>query len=382
MEALRETTLLAFILQCLIGIIYIPMSYVGYRWARAPTKLKRNQLDLILLGVTDFSHLVAEHRYSFRNYIWPLLAAGLTTSILFAFSHRYPIQHGWWAGLHEEIISMFGDDTGFPNDILFGRILFWGWVGAYVYSLQMTLRHFMAYDLTPSVYVFTTNRFFLAYSVGAVAGIGVANFSNNSGIGFDTAMTAVAIVVFFVGFYPEHGLRWIIVTAQKTLNLDGQTSNEKRLSLVIGISIWQEGRLHQAGIENVQNLATVDLPELVVGTPFPLARLVEWVDQAIFLHFANLNDITVLEKFGICRASDLLANTRTAEQRSFLAQASGLDLAGLECLVLTLKSAPNADLVCRYRWIRSLDESLKEEAERIEIEKQQPVGMDKMAEHA
>jgi hypothetical protein len=60
--------------------------------------------------------------------------------------------------------------VAFPRDILFGRFLFYGWLGAIVYSFHLTFRHFLTYDLTPSVYVFTSNRFLLALALAVGGG--------------------------------------------------------------------------------------------------------------------------------------------------------------------------------------------------------------------
>ncbi len=75
----------------------------------------------------------------------------------------------------------------------------------------------MAYDLTPSVYVFITNRFILAYGVATIVGIVIGTLSKEAGVTSDVNMAMVFITVFFIGFFPEQGVNWIATTAQKFL---------------------------------------------------------------------------------------------------------------------------------------------------------------------
>ena len=162
MEAIREPTLAAFVFQAVLLVLHIPVSYLAYRWARAPMKRQRNQQDLAQLGIVASAALDEDDPHQFKNYFWPLLGASALTLGLYTMTHPYSIQHGWWAGFLEEVTNIFGADVAFPRDILFGRFLFYGWLGAIVYSFHLTFRHFLTYDLTPSVYVFTSNRFLLA----------------------------------------------------------------------------------------------------------------------------------------------------------------------------------------------------------------------------
>jgi hypothetical protein len=239
--------------------------------------------------------------------------------------HPYIIQRGLAAGFLEEVIDIFGADDLFPRAILMGRFGFWGWAGAYLYSFHLTWRRFLAYDLTPSVYIFTGNRFFLAVAVGGVVGLGVGTFSTAAGVPFDVNMATVAIVLFFIGFFPDQGLNWVAATAKKALGQRGGIAKETRLSEVEGLSIWHQGRLKQESIENVQNLATADVPGLVVGTPFTVNQIVDWVDQA------------------------------------------GLKKSELRVLSRVLQSALNIKMVSRFRWQSSMDVAKVEEAAAIQL---------------
>jgi hypothetical protein len=368
MEHLTEPTLWAFLFQALLFPSYIPLTYLAYRWVRAPLKRERVKQSLSQLGIDMTKELeeIMAGEYRLKHYVWPMSLACLMTFTTYTATHPYCIQRGLWAGFLDEVINIFGADDLFPRAILGGRIMFWGWIGAWVYSLHLTVRRFLAYDLTPSVYVFTGNRSLLAVSVGTIVGIGLGTFSTAAGVPFDVNMATVAVVLVFIGFFPEQGLNWIAATAKKALRQQGGIAKETRLSEIEGLSIWHQGRLKQEGIENVQNLATADVPALVVGMPFPVTQIVDWVDQAILLAYASQEQFEALEKVGLRCASDVLT-TSDDEGLNDLAEATGLEKGELRVLARVLQSALNIKMISRFRWQSSLDRAKMEEAAAIQL---------------
>jgi len=380
MEHLTEPTLWAFLLQEAMYISPILLSYPAYRWVRARLKRERVEQSLSKLGIVQTKELeeIIGGEYRLKHYAWPLLGTCLVIFCAYAVTHPYGIQRGLWAGFLEEVIDIFGADNLFPRAITVGRFLFWGWLGAYIYSLHLIYRRFLAYDLTPSVYVFTLNRFLLAMTVGAIVGLGVGTFSTAAGVPFDVNMATVCIVTFFVGFFPDQGITWIAAMAKKALKLQGGIAKETRLSEIEGLSIWHQGRLMQEGIENVQNLAMADVPALVVGTPFTVHQIVDWVDQAILLVYASQEEqfeepeksraqFETLEKVGLRCATDVLTATGDDEHLNQLASATGLNKDGLRMLHLGLESASNIKIVLRFRWQSSMDTAKVEEAATIQL---------------
>ena len=359
----------AFLFQALLFPSYIPLTYLAYRWVRAPLKRDRVKQSLSQLGIDMTKELeeIMAGEYRLKHYVWPMSLACLMTFTTYTATHPYCIQRGLWAGFLDEVINIFGADDLFPRAILAGRIMFWGWSGAWVYSLHLTVRRFLAYDLTPSVYMFTGNRSLLAVSVGAIVGIGLGTFSTAAGVPFDVNIATVAVVLVFIGFFPEQGLNWITATAKKALRQQGGIAKETRLSEIEGLSIWHQGRLKQEGIENVQNLATADVPALVIGTPFPVHQIVDWVDQAILLTYASQEQFEALEKVGLRCASDVLTAAGDNKRLNQLASATGLDKDGLRMLHLALQSALNIKMVSRFRWQSSLDRAKMEEAAAIQL---------------
>lgn len=374
MEYLAELNWWSFIFQAIVFSLYIPFSYIAYRWVRAPLKHNRAQQALSRLGISQTQELeqMTNSEYRLKHYFWPLFLASAMTTGFYLMVHPYPIQFGLWQGFLEEVINIFGADHPFPRDILMGRFMFWAWAGAYVYTFHLIWRRFLAYDLTPSVYVFTTNRFVLAFIVGGIVGVGLGTFAAAAGVPFNVNMATVSIVLFSIGFFPEQGINWIAATAQKSLKQQGGIAKEKALSKIEGLSIWHQGRLKQEGIENVQNLATADLPALVVGTPFAITQIVDWIDQAILLRHTSDLQFEALEKIGVLCASDVLTNTSDGKHLQSFATASSLSKEELKVLRSSLLSALNIKLVSRFRWKSSLDLAQVEEATALQASTTEP----------
>ncbi len=75
--------------------------------------------------------------------------------------------------------------------------------------------------------------------------------------------------------------------------------------MIEGLTIWDEARLLEEGIENVQNLATANVTDLIINTRFNTNRLIDWIDQAcLIMHIGSL--ITEWKKSGIRTSSDFI----------------------------------------------------------------------------
>jgi hypothetical protein len=367
MEFLTEPTLPAFLLQAIVLILPIPGSYLAYCWAQAPMQQQQQMQDMTNLGLAHLHRWeqTIQNRYQVRYYFTPLLLASIMLLVTFSLTHPYIIQTGIKVGLLEEVINVFGPDHGFPRAIPVGRFLFWGWMGAYVYAFILVYRRFRDYDLTPPVYIFVCNRFLLAFVVSSIVGVGLGAFSQSAGVSFDVNLATVSIVAFFIGFFPERGLAWVIMTAQQALKQQGRVTNEMTLSEIEGLSIWQQSRLQQDGIENVQNLATADIPALVITTPFSLSQIVDWVDQAILMVYASPTQFEALQNVATRCASDILVIART-DALDELAEASGLKPGELKVLCTVLQSALNMKTVAYFRWQWSMDPSVVQESAKLQ----------------
>ena len=345
---------------------YIPLSYIAYRLVQTPLQYEKTRTSLKQLGDEYLDYV--KTRNSTRHYLWPLFLAFILTLGSYSVTHPFSIQQGWWTGFLEEVIDIFqsGEETlPLPRALISGRFLFWGWLGAYIYSVHLTFRHFMAHDLTPKVYIFTANRFFLAMTVGSIVGVWLGTSQSAASIDPNLNFATVSLVLFFIGFFPEQGMNWLYAATKRFLGLRGKLAKETPLSAINGLSIWHQGRLKQEGIESAQNLAVANIASLVVETPYDVAQIIDWVDQAILLEYASDKQFHTFRQVGLHSASDLLAiwynkgfpylirAVRLSED-----EVLGLDQSSLEILRLSLMSAPNIRIVLRFLGMQSLNKTM------------------------
>ena len=192
-----------------------------------------------------------------------------------------------------------------------------GFLGAYFFSLQMLIKRFMRRDLGPNVYNAVSMRIILA-TLGVWVAAQWIELANKMPTGHGT----VFMLSFAVGAFPL--IIWQLV-ANMLKRLPGvffalpNLVGTQPLSQLDGLSVWHEARLDEEDIENVPNLATADIVELMLNTKIAPNRIIDWVDQAILLMVlppAPENGApnwigTVLRNYGIRTASALVAATRT-----------------------------------------------------------------------
>ena len=90
------------------------------------------------------------------------------------------------------------------------------------------------------------------------------------------------------------------------------------LSQIDGLSVWHEARLDEEDIENVPNMATADIVDLMLNTKISPNRIINWIDQAMLLMvLPPQSDQSgtppfgkVLDQYAIDPASALVAATK------------------------------------------------------------------------
>lgn len=176
-----------------------------------------------------------------------------------------------------------------------------GFVGAYVFILQDLVRRYFRDDLKPAAYVSAVVRVIVVAMI-VTAVHQVWRLSGES----------EAVFAFFVGFFPQTGLRLLLTSLTRPVaRLIPSFAEEHPLHEIDGLSIWYEARLLEEGIEDIQNLTTGNLVDVMLRTRVPLNRLIDWVDQGfLFLRLVEDNGKArrgQLGRLGIRTASDLEA---------------------------------------------------------------------------
>lgn len=148
--------------------------------------------------------------------------------------------------------------------------------GAYFYILQMLVRRYFQDDLKTSAYINATVRV-------VVTALLVATIHVVWPAGWTVGKEATA---FLIGVFPQLGLQALrSLVAFPLRPMVPSLRTLYPLSALDGMNIWYESRLLEEGIEDVQNLATANVVDVMLRTRIPVDRLVDWIDQAhLYLH--------------------------------------------------------------------------------------------------
>ena len=179
---------------------------------------------------------------------------------------------GWAAVLWD---TTFVESPSGPWDALK-----FGFLGAYAFAISMLIRRFYQSDLRPSAYAGVVLRIVLVLLIVAVLHQFFALSANAEAPLNNTEMVAA----FVVGFFPLVGLQALQRVASKALRVVvPQLSPDYPLDQLDGLNVWYEARLTEEGVEDMQNLTTMNLVDVILHTRVPVGRLVDWVDQAFLL---------------------------------------------------------------------------------------------------
>ncbi len=166
-------------------------------------------------------------------------------------------------------------------------MLEFGFLGAYAFSVSMLVRRFYQSDLRPSAYATVVLRIILVLLIVTVLH---QMFAMTAG-GHSVTNQAEMVVAFVVGFFPLIGLQALQHAAAKLLRVFvPQTAPDYPLDQLDGLNIWYEARLVEEGVEDMQNLTTMNLVDVILHTRAPVGRLIDWVDQAFLLIHLDRTD--------------------------------------------------------------------------------------------
>jgi hypothetical protein len=177
---------------------------------------------------------------------------------------------GWTAILYDAAgsFSAVADPTVWT-------VLSFAFMGAYVYFLQALMRRYFQADLRAGAYVSGYIRIVTALLVTTVL----------AGTLFPQLPAEAALsIAFIVGWFPDVGVRWLLRVASRGLRGRVPSMDPAYpLNRLDGLNVWYEARLLEEGIEDLQNLATAKVVDVLLHTRVPVARLVDWIDQALLL---------------------------------------------------------------------------------------------------
>jgi tetratricopeptide (TPR) repeat protein len=237
------------------------------------------------------------------------------------------------------------------------KLMFFAFLGAYVYSALELIRRYNTFDLEPQVYAGILVRMVAAVALVFAGSLLIFNAGSNyqsppSAPGFAT-LWLPGIIAFVIGAFPSRGLDWFWRLAEPVLAgraTDAPTALP--IDHLYGISSWHAARLQQIGIDDAQNLAGADLAKLLLTTPFDAQVLVNWVDQAMLYTRVGSKINTFREQqistfTGLQQAVD--SNKKDEQESKNLALRLGLaDAAHLQRLLAAPNTFPNYSHLQEY----------------------------------
>jgi len=176
---------------------------------------------------------------------------------------------GWAAVLWD---ARFVTDPAGPWDVLK-----YGFLGSYAFVTSMLIRRFFQSDLRPSAYATAVYRIMLVLLIVTVLHQILGGVAEVAG-------RAEVAVAFVIGFFPLVGLQALQrVTSRALRRFVPPVTSDYPLDQLDGFNLWYEARLTEEGVEDMQNLTTMNLVDVILHTRVPPGRLVDWTDQAFLL---------------------------------------------------------------------------------------------------
>jgi hypothetical protein len=181
---------------------------------------------------------------------------------------------GWSLVFQPEVLSAphlrLGILTLSGRPLLPSEALRFGFFGSYFFILQVLVRRYFQDDLRTSAYIHATVRILIvSLLVTAVHNI------------WDWSQGQENAFAFIVGVFPQVALQALeTLIARPFRKRIPSLHSDYPLSDLDGLNIWYETRLLEEGIEDMQNLATANIVDMMLRTRVPVDRLVDWIDQA------------------------------------------------------------------------------------------------------
>ncbi len=319
--------------------IYFPIAQIAYVMFQRPIKLSRFREDIGLLGLKDVEATARfEKHFGLLNYTLHGIPTLLFTAIGAALLLNFPII--------EELFQFIS-----PNA---REAMRFGFLGAYIFSIQLVYRRYITLDLQPTVFMYCTQSLASGLILNFVAFEAIDLLTRNA----DTAAAAatglgagaIAILAFSLGYFPNLAIRWFNRLTNSALGFRERRSAELSLNLIDGISPWHENRLLDNGIDNIQNLASADILDLLVSTTFSAQQVIDWVDQAILYVYLEPSDIENFRRaMAVRTASDFKDQLkRSPREHEALAQQLQMRPERLEALSNSVQRGPNSHYVVPY----------------------------------
>ncbi len=235
------------------------------------------------------------------------------------------------------------------------RPVFFGFLGAYMFMLQTTLRRYLDDDLDIDTYIVVSVRMLTAFIVCFVGGF-ILPATLDTGLKVTLAVFVYG-ASFVFGVMPEQGFETIlrIVGGWLGERFRGVDTHSDDLRQCLNLDRVRLARLDVENVKTVSDLAYVEIERLAQKTRYDLQSIFYWVDRAIF--YSQLGESPLrqaLESCGVNTFSAFEGVFRDSEARAYIEKqltgaAGGGDSparhVGLDVAFAAMQQIPNAGLV-------------------------------------
>ncbi len=276
------------------------LSYLAFRAFQRPAREKRLENDFRLLGMDDVKQEMERYGQAQHagNYVLNVTLATAFTAIGLGLFFWPPLRYTSFVLVVAQQPALIDLNTL--------QAMRFGFLGAYVFSIQLIYRRYTTSDMQPAVYLYCAIVIVCGLIFNFVAFEALQYIAGSQAVQAVTGIGAglLAIVAFSLGYFPYLAITWFNRLSYQALGVSQRREDALSLSLIDGISSLHEVRLRDNGVDNVQNLAAVEISELLVNSTFSAQQVIDWVDQAILYLYLDANGADSFRRAGVRTASD------------------------------------------------------------------------------
>lgn len=362
MESVQSIRLIMQITGVLVVAGFIPATAFSFYQFRLPKKEEEYKEIVNRLGQNDegnsYSAIYSPNiksEYDPKDYIVPVslatIVCTLCTMVLIMGTNFVKIPGDISLILMGPTIADGIDDPQLSSQLNGMLIISMAFMGGYIWTIQNLLRRLATIDLPPSTYYSIAIRILMAVFVAllfyyyfkptlATTVTGVANDE------MQMSMELLTVFAFFAGMFPQRAMQYMQEHTRLPWRHEEKGADPLPINMIQGAGVFQRLRLAEVGIDNAQNLASANLIELLLRTPFNPRQLIDCIAQAkLYIHFKS--DVMQLRKYGIRTSFDLITVGKQENRLNDLSAQTDIPLIHLQNVFEIMLADSDVDMLQR-----------------------------------